>query len=159
MILLKLLSFVDETSLAASDKKIDDLLLRTNSELLLIYDWLCGDELTLNLKKIKYLIFQPRQKVNYNVLLSLTLAGQYLQQVSSLKYLGIYIDDHLSWHDHIVFICDKSINIMIEVKGYLGNQSKGMQNPKKAFSLGNLANACEMPVSKQLMPFHLVDQA
>ena len=73
-------------------KKIDDLLLRTNSELPLIYDWLCADELTLNLKKIKYLIFQSRQKVNYNLLLPLTLAGQYLQQVSSMKYLGIYIN-------------------------------------------------------------------
>jgi len=78
--------FAHDTSLTASDKNIDDLLSRTNSELLTIYyDWLCSSKLTLNhLKTRKYLIFQPRQKVNYNLLLPLTPAGQYLQQI--LRY-------------------------------------------------------------------------
>ena len=111
--------FADDTSLTASDKNIDKLLLQINSQLLNIYDWLCANKLTLNLKKTKYLIFQPRQKMNYNLLPPLTLAGQCLEQVASLKYLGIYIDDH------ITYICDKiskCINIMIKVKRYLGNQ-------------------------------------
>ena len=78
--------FAHDTSLTASDKNIDDLLPRTNSELLTIYyDWLYSSKLTLNhLKTRKYLIFQPRQKVYYNLLLPLTLAGQYLQQI--LRY-------------------------------------------------------------------------
>ena len=45
--------------------------------------------------------------------------------LTNLKYLGIYIDDHLSWHDHITYIWDKiskCINIMIKVKRCLGNQ-------------------------------------
>ena len=53
----------------------------------------------------------------------MTLASQCLEQVTSLKYLGIYINDHLSWYDHITHICDKifkCINIMIKVKCYLG---------------------------------------
>ena len=117
--------FADDTSLTASDKNIDKLLLQVNSKLINIYDWLCANKLTLNLKKTKYHIFHPRQKVNYNLLPPLTLAGQCLEQVTSLKYLGIYIDDHLSWHDHITYICDKiskCINIMIKIKRYLGNQ-------------------------------------
>ena len=69
-------------------------MLQINSELVNIYDWLIINEVTLNLKKTKYLIFQPRQKINYNLLPPLTLAGQCLEQFSSLKYLGIYIDDH-----------------------------------------------------------------
>ena len=78
--------FAHDTSLTASGKNIDDLLPRTNSELLTIYyDWLYSSKLTLNhLKTRKYLIFQPRQKVKYNLLLPLTLAGQYLQQI--LRY-------------------------------------------------------------------------
>ena len=100
-------------------------MLRINSELVNIYDWLIVNKVTLNLKKTKYLIFQPRQKINYNLLPPWTLAGQCLEQVSSLKHLGIYIDDHLSGHDHITYICDKiskCINIVIKVKRYLGNQ-------------------------------------
>ena len=45
---------------------------------------------------------------------------------SKIKYLGIYIDSHLSWHNHIDYVCDKvskSINIiMTKIKRYLGNQ-------------------------------------
>ena len=49
-------------------------------------------KLTLNLRKTKYLIFQPRQKVDYNLLPLLSIAGQFLEQVSKIKYLDIYID-------------------------------------------------------------------
>ena len=116
--------FADNTSLTASAKNIDELLLKINKELHNIYDWLCVNKLNLNLRKTKYLIFQPRQKVDYNLLPPLSIAGQCLEQVSKMKYLGIYIDSHLSWHDHIDYVCDKvskSINIMTQIS-YLGNQ-------------------------------------
>ena len=117
--------FADDSSLTASAKNIDELLLKINKELPNIYDWLCANKLTLNLRKTKYLIFQPRQKVDYNLLPPLSIGGQCLEQVSKIKYLGIYIDSHLSWHDHIDYVCDKvskSINIMTKTKSYLGNQ-------------------------------------
>ena len=84
--------FADDPSLTASAKNIDELLLKINKELPNIYDWLCANKLTLNLRKTKYLIFQPRQKVDYNLLPLLSIAGQCLEQVSKIKYLGIYID-------------------------------------------------------------------
>ena len=84
--------FADDTSLTDSAKNIDELLLKINKELPNIYDWLCANKLTLNLRKTKYLIFQPRQKVDYNLLPLLSIAGQCLEQVSKIKYLGIYID-------------------------------------------------------------------
>ena len=46
-----------------------------------------------------------------------------MEKASNIKYLGIVIDHHLSWHDHIDYVCDKvsrSINIMTKVKRYLG---------------------------------------
>ena len=64
-------------------------------------------------------------KVDYKILPPLSIAGQCLEQVSKIKYLNIYIDSHLSWHDHIDYVCDtvsKSINIMTKIKSYLGNQ-------------------------------------
>ena len=78
--------FADDTSLTASAKNIDELLFQINTELPNIYDWLCANKLTLNLRKTKYLIFQPRQKVDYNLLFPLSIAGQCLEQVSKIKY-------------------------------------------------------------------------
>ena len=64
------------------------------------------------------IIFQPRQKLNYVLHLSIVLAGQPLDHSSSVKYLGLITDCHLSWHDHIEYICSKirkNINIMTKV--------------------------------------------
>ena len=74
-----------------------------------------SNKLTLNLTKIKYLIFLPRQKENYNLYPQLSVANVHLQKSFCVKYLGVYIDCHLTWHDHIDYICgkiSKNINIM-----------------------------------------------
>ena len=59
--------FADNTSLTATGKDLDVLLQRINSELPAIHEWLCSNRLTLNLSKTKYLVFQPRQKINSNL--------------------------------------------------------------------------------------------
>ena len=115
--------YADDTSLTVSGKKIDDLLYQINLELANMHDWLCANKLPLNLKQTKYVVFRPREKLNFNLLRPLILAGEILEKASNIKYLGIVIDHHLSWHDRIDYVCDKvsgSINIMTKVKRYLG---------------------------------------
>ena len=107
--------FADDTSLTAAGKDLDLLLQRINAELPAIYKWLCSNRLTLNLSKTKYLVFQPRQKVNSNLHPPLKIADQYLEQSYNIKYLGLVIDCFLSWHDHIDHISSKiskSVNII-----------------------------------------------
>lgn len=67
----------------------------------------------------------PRQKESYNLYPPLTVANVHLQNSFCVKYLGVYIDCHLTWHDHIDYICgkiSKNINIMVNLKHYV---SKG----------------------------------
>ena len=61
------------------------------NELPKIHDWLYANKLTLNLTKTKYIIFQPRQKLNSNLHIPIVLAGQLLDHSSSVKYLGLII--------------------------------------------------------------------
>ena len=77
------------TSLTLTDKDLDLLIEKANVAFIPTYEWLCANKLSLNLSKTKYIIFQPRQKLNYNLYLPLQLAGQYLDQTSSTKYLGL----------------------------------------------------------------------
>ena len=112
--------FADNTSLTVCGKDFKTLIHHINIELPKIYDMLCANnELTLNLTKTKCIISQPRQKLNSNPHLPIVLAGQPLDHSFSVKYLGLIIDCHLSWHDHIEYICSKiskNINIMTKVK-------------------------------------------
>ena len=58
--------FADDTSLTAVGD-LDVLIQRINSKLPPVYEWLCSNKLTLNLSRTKYLVFQPRQRNNYNL--------------------------------------------------------------------------------------------
>ena len=59
--------FADDTSLTAVGGDLDVLIQRISSELPPVYEWLCSNKLTLNLSMTKYLVFQPRQRNNYNL--------------------------------------------------------------------------------------------
>lgn len=61
--------FADDTSLTAVGIRSDlnVLIQRINSELPPVYEWLCSNKITLNLSETKYLVFQPRQRNNYNL--------------------------------------------------------------------------------------------
>ena len=75
----------------------------------------------LNLTQTKFLIFMPRQKESHNLYPPLTVANVNLENSFCVKYLGVYIDCHLTWHDHID-ICgkiSKNINIMVRLKHYV----------------------------------------
>ena len=52
----------------------------------------------------------------------LTVANVHLEKSFRVKYLGVYIDCHFTWHDHIDYICgkiSKNINIMVKLKHYV----------------------------------------
>ena len=88
----------------------------------LFTEWLCSNKLTLNLTKTKFLIFTLRQKESYNLYPPLTVANVHLEKSFCVKYLGVYIDCHLTWHDHIDYICgkiSKNINIKVKLKRYV----------------------------------------
>ena len=64
----------------------------------------------------------PRQKESNHLYPPLTVANVHLEKSFSVTYLGVYIDCHLTWHEHIDYICDKiskNINIMVKLKNYV----------------------------------------
>ena len=58
----------------------------------------------------------PRQKENYNLYPPLTVDNVYLDKSSCVKYLGVYIDCHLTWHDHIDYVMPSKVTINIHTK-------------------------------------------
>ena len=72
-----------------------------NTDLKAVVEWLKANRLSLNAKKSKLLIFQSKRKtLNYDNF-SIKLDGVKLKPESYVKYLGMIIDNHLSWDDHI----------------------------------------------------------
>ena len=62
----------------------------------------------------------PHQKKSYNLYPPLNVANVHLEKSFCVKYLSVYIDCHLTWHDHMDYVCGKiikNINIMVKYNG------------------------------------------
>ena len=77
-----------------------------NSELKLVTDWLRANKLSLNESKAKLLLFRPINKMNLT-LSNIKLNGHLLALAKSVTYLGIEIDETLSWNNQIQVLAKK----------------------------------------------------
>ena len=56
-------------------------------------------KISLNCDKTEMIIFRhPNKKINYDV--KIKINGKKLQMSPYVKYLGIYLDEHLNWSHH-----------------------------------------------------------
>ena len=115
--LLKCILFADDTSVFLSHKDIDVLQANFNRELELITLWLGLNKLTVNKTKTNYMIF-TNKSINFDNI-SIKMGDSIIKRVNTTKFLGINIDDKLSWSTHIGAICNKlckNVGVMYKLK-------------------------------------------
>ena len=104
---LNILCFADDTTAYKSGSNIEDLVCNVNIQLELLYTWLCCNKLSLNINKTSYTIFRPQSNAHNNLNNSLLINHEVIKsseestKAGTAKFLGIYIDKHLTWSQHI----------------------------------------------------------
>ena len=68
--------------------------------------WLMVNRLKLNVTKSYFMLIGLRQRTGGNHL-HLILNGDILKQVPVTKYLGVYIDQHLTWNTHVEYVLNR----------------------------------------------------
>ena len=92
--------FADDTNLLCIDKSIKMLCKKVNYDLKGITNWLDANRISLNVNKTEYIIFRkPRKIVDSEI--KIKLNGKRLYPSTYIKYLGVLLDEHLSWKPHI----------------------------------------------------------
>ena len=78
-------------------------------ELNKVFKWFNANKLSLNKDKTKYTFFhKAREKDNIPLKLpSLFINDREIKRITSIKYLGVLIDEHLTWKEHITVIENK----------------------------------------------------
>ena len=64
------------------------------------------------------MIFRPRQKT-LPITRQIIIENNVLEQVDNTKFLGVYIDQHLTWKTHVHFIAakiSKSVGLLYKAK-------------------------------------------
>ena len=93
--------FADDTYIMFSSKKLKTIETVINHELKLVSKWMNLNKLSLNTDKTKLIIFHSKQKLLDTDDLSIKLNGKKLELNDNVKYLGMFLDKHLSWDYHI----------------------------------------------------------
>ena len=121
--LLKFFLFADDTTIVFTSSNVNNLISTMNSELLKISDWFALNKLSLNVLKTNYMVFKGRNQINLAP--DLVLDGKPLIRVHITKFLGIEIDDRLTWQNHIMAVENKlaSANFIISKIRYKINQT------------------------------------
>ena len=98
--------FADETNLFFSCKDITHLFNTVNSELDKLSIWFKANKLSLNIKKTNYILFGTKH-LSAAVFHNVSIDGQLLERVEYTKFLGVYIDEKLTWKKHIEHVASK----------------------------------------------------
>ena len=85
-----------------------------NKELEKVYIWLCANKLSLNIKKMKFILFHNPQKIIDNALFRIKINNTEIERISTFNFLN--------WKSHIDSICSKlsrTIGMLCKLKHYL----------------------------------------
>src|SRR6218665_1395532 len=78
-----------------------------NTELKDISEWFKTNRLSLNIKKPCYISFHsPKTKIP-NSSTQIMIDECIIERVTNIKFLGVYIDECLTWTNHIDIIANK----------------------------------------------------
>ena len=104
---LHFIMYADDTTIYFNleDFNWEHLENEVNNELNRVGEWMTLNKLSLNASETKSMTFhRAQQKVNQ---LTLKLNGQNIEMVSSFNFLGIILDQSLSWKKHVSMVTNK----------------------------------------------------
>ena len=102
----KVYHFADDTNMLLSGNSQKNVAKQTNFDLKNLSQWLKADKLSLNFTKTELILFHTNsKKIDHN--LKFKLNGKCLTPTSTVKYLGVLLDDHILWSKQINHVTTK----------------------------------------------------
>lgn len=96
--LMQCVHYADDTTMYFQCDNINDLYLIANEELVRIDQWLSCNKLSLNLDKTVYMLHSNKSLANNSCL---KIRNVEIKRVNQTKFLGIIVDDKLTFKNHI----------------------------------------------------------
>ena len=91
--------FADDMAFYCHENSPTNLQSKLNADLAAITSWLHNNKLTLNVTKSKFMVNGGRDKLSQFNDIVLLANNDQLENVTKFKYLGVIINQHLTWHD------------------------------------------------------------
>ena len=118
--------FADDTNLFFNNVSYTELFEKANDKLHQVDSWLTANKLTLNIAKTKVITLKtcncPPVPPNHEIKLN----DNALYKVTSIRFLGVTIHEHLTWKSHMELLLKKirmGRGIIQKIKPYLNQKS------------------------------------
>ena len=98
--------YADDTTITESHPNLVNLQNKINTQLTLLHTWLITNRLTINISKTNFILFTPKNK-HIPFIPEVKINSVSINQVYQVKFLGLIIDNKLSWHPHINYLLKK----------------------------------------------------
>ena len=96
--------FADDTTLTHSGPNLKDLTNEVEKELSKVLDWLLANKLIINLSKTHSMLFTNKRGDRK---ITIRANNHNLEQKRECKFLGVIVDDRITWKAHINHISSK----------------------------------------------------
>lgn len=117
----RIFCYADDTTLVNHASSIEELTRLTNGDLDIIVEYFRKNGLKINIEKTRLIIFRNRNK-RINSSNKFIMNGKVINESTSVKYLGLWLDPYLTWNNHISHIKNKIspiIGLTYRLKNYL----------------------------------------
>ena len=103
-----ILMYADDSVVFFAAPEVSTIQATLVRELQAIECWLNLNSLFINKTKNEAMLFGTSQKLAKINQFSITIGGSTIQRVAEFKYLGVILDEHLSWNEHVKAIVFKA---------------------------------------------------
>lgn len=113
--------YADDTTLYATGANPSEIQTNLQNDIYSIQKWCTLNNMMINPNKSKCMLIGSKQKIK-NINLNLKIDNNAIENVTSHKILGLYIDKHLQWKVHIDKTCSKissKITLLKKISNYL----------------------------------------
>ena len=109
------MAFADDTQIWMSGRKqhIADMISCLESKLSLLFDWFAQNSLKLNSSKTQVIVFGTRAVLRDLPTVSARVGNTVVSECREVKKLGVHMDRHLTYGDHIDRLVRKCTGIML----------------------------------------------
>ena len=117
----KVTHFADDTNLLLVDKSLKKINKHVNHDLALITVWLRANKISLNTSKTEIVLFRSKRKT-ITKKLNFRISGQNIPISKSVKYLGVMLNENLSWDSHMAYILPKlnrGLGLLSKIRYYV----------------------------------------
>ena len=112
--------FADDTNIYCDSDNLQLLTKKINRELKNVKLWLDSNKLALNIEKTKFVLFHSLRR-KLSEFTNLKIGKQFIQRTKYVKFLGVLMDEHLTWKYHTTELCkklSKTVGIFFKVRHY-----------------------------------------